>query len=331
MRKERVSLPESAIQRQREQVVKNQGLKEKSGLQLGPADWRRPVRVGAFGVFLLLFIISTFFSLFTATGQALDQLVLDMAMLSFPGARFFAWPVARSISLWGIAAVTLVAALWAVAKRRWELGLRIAIFVLGANLTTQVLKNWLLGRPYLGVGFELPNSLPSGHTTVAMCAVLAIVVVAPQRVRVPVAIAGALLAASVAVSVVLLGWHRPSDVVSAILVVLLWALVLVPHERPQGFSQGLNLRLLFLNLGLLSAFLLGCAAFSSRLQSVITQMISSPRAPGKVTAAGTPLEVFTMFPGVTFWFAVFSLAAIVSLVGFVVHFVVLLESGRTNK
>lgn len=62
-----------------------------------------------------------------------------------------------------------------------------------------------------GIGVE-PASWPSGHSTAAMALALAAVIVAPVALRAAVAVAGGLFAIAVGYSVVLLGWHMPSDV-----------------------------------------------------------------------------------------------------------------------
>jgi membrane-associated phospholipid phosphatase len=60
-----------------------------------------------------------------------------------------------------------------------------------------------------------------------MCAVL----VAPQRLRPTVAVLGAIFAAAVGCSLVLLAWHLPSDVVGGYLVGTLWAALAVAGLR----------------------------------------------------------------------------------------------------
>lgn len=113
----------------------------------------------------------------------------------------------------------LVAVAVAVARRAWGAAAAAVVVVAGSNVATQVLKA-LLPRPALGLGAE--NSLPSGHTTVAASLAVALVLVAPPRLRGAAAVAGAVVAASMGVSTLVAGWHRPSDVVAALLVVAAW-------------------------------------------------------------------------------------------------------------
>lgn len=295
------------------------------------SDWRRSLRIFSFGLTLLSLFFVGAFSLLTVSGQALDQLVLDHLTLSFPATRAWAWPVVRSISLVGFSIFTVGVVLLAVWRRRWELGLRLVILVTGANVTTQVLKNFVLGRPYVGVGFQLPNSLPSGHVTVACCAALALVAVASQRFKVWAALVGTAFAGLVSLSVIFLGWHRPSDVTAAILISFLWALVLIPQEAPQGYSQRLNKWLLG-GFGLsLLGFLGGVILAWPLLRNLVDSSLAYPRAPGMTTPAGTPLAVFTTQGMLAGLYTLCSLLAVVALLGFVLQFVVFLESGRQNK
>lgn len=96
------------------------------------------------------------------------------------------------------------------------------VVVLGANLTTQVLKREL-GRPDLLPGsLPTPGTFPSGHVTVAMSLAMALVLVAPPALRWLAAAAGSAYAIGVGVAVILLDWHRPSDVLGAYLVTVAW-------------------------------------------------------------------------------------------------------------
>ncbi len=98
-----------------------------------------------------------------------------------------------------------------------------AVLVGGANLSTQVLKHVVLDRPRLGLGVFDENTLPSGHTTAAASASAALVFVVPPRARPWAALLGAGYTAATGVSTLVGRWHRPSDVVAAVLVVLAWS------------------------------------------------------------------------------------------------------------
>ncbi|MET0419906.1 MAG: phosphatase PAP2 family protein, partial [Actinoplanes sp.] len=101
-----------------------------------------------------------------------------------------------------------------------DLAVAAAVMVAGANATTQLLKT-RLDRPELD-GFPMPNSFPSGHATAAASVAFALVLVLPLAVRGLVSLIGAAYVAVIAVATVWAEWHRPSDTIAALLVVLAW-------------------------------------------------------------------------------------------------------------
>ena len=121
----------------------------------------------------------------------------------------------------GVALVLGVAAY----RRRWLAGAVALGILAGANLTTQVLKP-LLAEPryheFLGAGQISDASWPSGHTTAAIALALCAVLVAAPRWRPLVAVVGALTALGVIYSILLLGWHYPSDVLGGMAVATGW-------------------------------------------------------------------------------------------------------------
>jgi membrane-associated phospholipid phosphatase len=110
-----------------------------------------------------------------------------------------------------------------------------AVMVAGANLTTQVLKTTLEHARHKAWehGVELPwaNSFPSGHTTAAASIAVALLLVVPVIHRPTAAAAGLLLTAAVGLSVVILGWHYPSDVLGGLLVVGAWGFAALAYLR----------------------------------------------------------------------------------------------------
>ncbi|HEY5223867.1 MAG TPA: phosphatase PAP2 family protein [Microbacteriaceae bacterium] len=91
-----------------------------------------------------------------------------------------------------------------------------------ANISTQVLKYVILGRPQRGVAAGLANSLPSGHATVAASAALVVFLLVAARYRPMVAVIGSLYTLVAGAATLVNQWHRPSDVVAALLVVAFW-------------------------------------------------------------------------------------------------------------
>jgi membrane-associated phospholipid phosphatase len=120
-------------------------------------------------------------------------------------------------------AVLLVVALTMVVaflRRRPGSAVQAGVLIVGATVTTQLLKQ-LAPRPEL-TGELYGNSFPSGHVTVAVAAVLAIMTTFGRHARPLFYMIGAAFAAVVAEQTVAFGWHRCSDVVGACAVALLW-------------------------------------------------------------------------------------------------------------
>lgn len=161
----------------------------------------------------------------TRTGQLLDQASLEGAELGRTRLWQVAEPVLDVISIPFILAVLLASVVVALIRRRWLLAAQVVLLMAGANLTAQLLKYAVFDRPELGVGDHVSNSLPSGHTTAAASCAVALVLVAPRRFRAAVAVGGAVYTAGTGISTLIGAWHRPGDVVAAVLVVLAWACV----------------------------------------------------------------------------------------------------------
>lgn len=110
----------------------------------------------------------------------------------------------------------------ALMRGRIRLALGAGVVMLGANLTTQWLKRTLPPPELTAHPWADHGSLPSGHATVAMSLAVVAVMVAPQALRPAATLAGALYASGVAVAVIALDWHRPSDSLAAAFVVAGW-------------------------------------------------------------------------------------------------------------
>ncbi len=109
----------------------------------------------------------------------------------------------------------------ALVRHQYEFAIAAVVLVGGANLTTQLAKHELLTRP--GVGYGASNSLPSGHTTLTVSLLMAVLLVLPALSRGVVVLVGSVAATVVGVGMVVAGWHRPSDVVAALGICLAWA------------------------------------------------------------------------------------------------------------
>lgn len=194
-----------------------------------PARWRTPAgtlrRVVAALLVALVAAAGTWVTwrVFVGTehGQAVDQASLDGAHIGQNRLWEVAEPVLDVVSVGFIAGAIVTCAVIAFVRRRWGLALVAAGVLAGANVTTRVLKYGVLDRPELGHGPEF-NTLPSGHTTAAASVAAAVLLVVPPRARPWAAVLGGAYAGATGVSTLVGQWHRPSDVVAGLLVVLVW-------------------------------------------------------------------------------------------------------------
>jgi membrane-associated phospholipid phosphatase len=122
-----------------------------------------------------------------------------------------------------LAALPVIVALM---RRRPRVAAMIAIVILCANETTQLLKPLLEGPrdPVLWAPIGAA-SWPSGHATAAMSLALCAVIAAPARLRPAVAAAMAAFAIAVSYSFLELAWHYPSDVLGGFLIAATWTLL----------------------------------------------------------------------------------------------------------
>src|SRR3954469_2887508 len=115
----------------------------------------------------------------------------------------------------------------ALLRRRPRVALVVPIVLVGAEVTTQVLKP-LLATPRSSEWLESQigaASWPSGHSTAALALALCAVLVAPARLRPIVGLLRAGFAAAVAYAILVLAWHFPSDVLGGFLVATMWSLL----------------------------------------------------------------------------------------------------------
>ena len=156
----------------------------------------------------------------TITGQALDTAALNGAEVHHPKVVEVLSRTLNGTTLVSLVLACVVAAVIGMIRRRLDLAIAAAALVAGANLTSQLLMTHL-DRPNLD-GFPAPNSFPSGHTTAAASVAFALVLALPHALRGMVALIGAAYVAVIAVATVWAEWHRPSDTVAGLLVVLAW-------------------------------------------------------------------------------------------------------------
>jgi membrane-associated phospholipid phosphatase len=186
-------------------------------------------------------------ALVSARGQSWDQSAME-TVTGGRDTRLAVLSVLGYVGIGAIVAVVIGCAVVAVLRGHLRLAAGAAAVIAGANVTTQLLKHVLLERPDLGLGTL--NSLPSGHTTVVASAVGAAMLVAPRAGKPVIALAGGLATTLTGASTVVAGWHRPSDVVAALAVSLVWTAVVALVLRGRAVPV----------VGTAAGALIGCAA-----------------------------------------------------------------------
>lgn len=164
-------------------------------------------------------------------GSALDDSAVDGATYGYGTLWQVAEPVLSIVSVGFIVAAIAATMLVALIRRRWSLAVQAAVLVAGANITTQLLKHVVLQRPD-----DTLNTLPSGHTTVAASVSVALLLVVPRSARPALALVGAAYTGATGVATMVGQWHRPSDVIAAILVVLAWTGVVCALTTRSGLD-----------------------------------------------------------------------------------------------
>ncbi|MGC4934526.1 phosphatase PAP2 family protein [Gordonia sp. DT30] len=185
----------------------------------------------------------------TSWGQLVDQYVLDAVRRSSPVAHVPHLLTVQAVTdprIWVVAAMLAVAgSVVPAVTGRAPVGVAIAktaallAFPLVIVLLVRFLRDGVLVRPQLHSWIaETSNSAPSGHTAAVTSCVVVLIAAAPKWLRPVVVALGATWASVVAFGLIADGWHRPSDVVISVLIVVgLGALLPDPYAdspAPRG-------------------------------------------------------------------------------------------------
>ncbi|WP_241992300.1 phosphatase PAP2 family protein [Cryobacterium lactosi] len=173
--------------------------------------------IAAFAALYLFFVRDV-------TGQGIDQLAFNGAENGTTGTTVTQRLLDLIPSVM-VAVGAIVSLVIATVRRAWFPLVVAVAAAMAAVVTTQLLKNVVLTRPDLGVDGYDPNSFPSGHTTVAAASALVVFLVASPHTRWLAGTIGAAFAVAAGVSTLVSLWHRPSDVIAALLVVAFWGCV----------------------------------------------------------------------------------------------------------
>ena len=182
--------------------------------------WRRAVALGGICVAALAAVYGV--AVWTAPGQRFEDAVLRSADLVARNAeRTTALTTLDIITAPSVIATMALVLLVGWLRRRLLLGF-LSVGMVAASVVTSEVFQRLAQRPILlahGIRRE-DQSFPSGHATVAMALMCALVMVTPYRLRGSAVVLTSLAAAGVGVATVTASWHRPSDTIGADLIVI---------------------------------------------------------------------------------------------------------------
>jgi membrane-associated phospholipid phosphatase len=179
--------------------------------------------------------------------------------------------------------LVLVPMVVALLRGRPRVVVAVGAIILGANVTTEVVKH-LLAAPRPGPLVGAPpvpvTSWPSGHATAVMALVLASVLAAPARLRPAATALGAVLSIAVGYSLLAARIHYPSDVLAGFLIAAIWTLLVVaallvaerrrPVARATGNTVSVRSALGAPGAVLVGAFVVGVILALSRPHDVVS-------------------------------------------------------------
>lgn len=153
----------------------------------------------------------------TSTGQLLENAALRGADEAGSTDRDAADNALGQITVYSLGAAVVVVGLVGVLRRRFALAVAAVGLIVAGQVITQALKRFVLPRPPLVevTGHYAHNSLPSGHTTIAMTVLFAALLVVPYRWRGVALFFVLSWAVGIGAYTVTAKWHRLSDTVAA--------------------------------------------------------------------------------------------------------------------
>ncbi|WP_200814643.1 phosphatase PAP2 family protein [Blastococcus haudaquaticus] len=170
----------------------------------------------------VLFAATYWTAVWTVTGQRIENGALRGADQASEAARLAASDELSWITLSSFAVLCAVLVLAAWYRGGLRVAVGVGVILAGSTAVTQTLKRVVLPRPDLVpvTGEYTHNSFPSGHTTIAMSLLFALLIVVPHRWRGVAVAVGAAFAVAIGAQTVTAKWHRLSDTVGADLVAL---------------------------------------------------------------------------------------------------------------
>src|SRR5690606_15552550 len=136
--------------------------------------------------YTVAFVLVYYLTVRTERGRVVSDASLRGALLSGASIRDTVDAILDIVSVGSLLGAVATVAVIALIRLDRVRGLAAIGVLVTANLATQVLKEYVLERPDLGLDEVAPatlNSLPSGHTTAAFSAVAALLIVLPTAWR----------------------------------------------------------------------------------------------------------------------------------------------------
>jgi membrane-associated phospholipid phosphatase len=172
-------------------------------------------------------IVVYFLAVWTVPGQELENAALRGADEAAARDQAVADESLGRITVYSLAAAVVLVTLVGLVRRRPDLAVAAAGVIVAGQVVTQVLKRFVLPRPSLVplTGHYAENSLPSGHTTIAMTVLFAALIVVPYRWRGVALFFLLSWAVGIGAYTVTAKWHRLSDTLAADAIALALACV----------------------------------------------------------------------------------------------------------
>ncbi|HLR48447.1 MAG TPA: phosphatase PAP2 family protein [Corynebacterium sp.] len=187
----------------------------------------------------------------TPTGQALENAALRGADQASAADSDEAWKGLGEITVWTLAIATAAIGIIGFLRRKVILAVVGVGVIVGGQLITQSLKRFILPRPELVevTGDYAHNSFPSGHTTIAMTVLVAVILVVPFRWRGFAMLIVMSWSVGIGAYTTTAKWHRLSDTIGADLVALIVgaiaALILLRCGSVRRTEQRPKLRIVY--------------------------------------------------------------------------------------
>lgn len=166
---------------------------------------------------LVVLILVYVLAVLTVTGQELENAALRGADQAAARDQTAADQSLSRITLYSLGVAVVLVAVIGLLRRRPALAVAAVGVIVAGQVVTQGLKRFVLPRPSLVplTGHYADNSMPSGHTTIAMTVLFAALLVVPYRWRGVTMVLLLSWAVGIGAYTVTAKWHRLSDTLAA--------------------------------------------------------------------------------------------------------------------